>query len=67
MLCITFSFTRGAIKWGDTSRWACFKIREFSADKAYGSLDNYATIEEAGGTPFIAFKSNHTGAVGGGL
>jgi len=42
-----------------------FTIREFSADKAYGSLDNYAAIEEAGGTPFIAFKSNHTGAGGG--
>src|SRR5215469_13284931 len=43
-----------------------FKPREISGDKAYGSLNNYAVIEEVGATPFIAFKSIHT-AAGGGL
>lgn len=42
-----------------------FKIREFSLDKAYGSTRNYEAIDAAGGTPFIAFKSNATGSVGG--
>ena len=42
-----------------------FTVREFSADKAYGSQENYEAIEKTGATPFIAFKSNATGAVGG--
>jgi len=42
-----------------------FRIREFSADKAYGAGYNYDAIESVGATPFIAFKSNSTGAVGG--
>ncbi|HWB11759.1 MAG TPA: transposase [Pirellulales bacterium] len=42
-----------------------FKPREISGDKAYGSLKNYAVIEEVGATPYIAFKSIHTGAGGG--
>lgn len=42
-----------------------FKPREISGDKAYGSLSNYAAIEEVGATPFIAFKSIHTGRGGG--
>jgi transposase len=37
-----------------------------SADKAYGSRLNYKVIEMNGGTPYIAFKSNHTG-IGSGL
>ena len=42
-----------------------FTIRDFSLDKAYGSQENYKAIDAVGGTPFIAFKSNATGAIGG--
>jgi transposase len=42
-----------------------FTIREVSADKAYGTINNYTAISECGATPFIAFKENHTGASGG--
>lgn len=43
-----------------------FKISEVCADKAYGGRRNVEAIEAAGGTPFIAVKSNATGEVGGG-
>ena len=39
-----------------------FKLREISADKIYASLNNYRAIERHGATPFIVFKSNHTGS-----
>jgi len=42
-----------------------FTISEYSADKAYGSRDNFDAIDKAGGTGFIAFKGNATGGVGG--
>jgi transposase len=42
-----------------------FEINEVSADKAYSSTDNHDAIAAAGGTPFIAFKTNATGEVGG--
>jgi len=42
-----------------------FEIGEVSADKAYASLENFETVAGFGGTGFIAFKSNTTGAVGG--
>lgn len=42
-----------------------FKLHEVSGDKGYGSLNNYAVIEETGATPFIAFKSIHNGRGGG--
>jgi hypothetical protein len=42
-----------------------FEIGEVSADKAYASLENFETVAEFGGQAFIAFKSNHTGGVGG--
>lgn len=42
-----------------------FTVREVSADKAYGTVNNYAVISECGATPYIAFKDNHTGASGG--
>lgn len=42
-----------------------FQVREVSADKAYGSQSNCEAIDAVGGTPFIAFKSNATGAIGG--
>ena len=42
-----------------------FTMRQVSADKAYASLDNYANIDRHGATPFIPFKSIHTGRGGG--
>lgn len=42
-----------------------FTIGEVSADKAYASVDNFEAVAECGGTGFMAFKSNATGAAGG--
>jgi hypothetical protein len=42
-----------------------FTVAEVSADKAYGSNENFETVADVGGTAFIAFKSNATGGVGG--
>lgn len=42
-----------------------FKLNEVSADKGYGSLKNYKAIQYHGATPYIAFKSIHTGRGGG--
>jgi transposase len=42
-----------------------FEMREVSADKGYGSLKNYKAIQYHGATPYIAFKSIHTGRGGG--
>lgn len=42
-----------------------FTIDEVSADKAYSSTDCHDAIAKAGGTPYIAFKTSATGAVGG--
>jgi transposase len=42
-----------------------FTVNEVSADKAYGTLDCYDAIERSGATPFVAFKSHHTGGSGG--
>jgi transposase len=42
-----------------------FAIKEFSADKAYASNENFEAVHDAGGTGYIAFKSNATGGVGG--
>jgi hypothetical protein len=42
-----------------------FEIGEVSADKAYGSVENFETVAEMGGQAYIAFKSNATGAAGG--
>jgi transposase len=44
---------------------ANFTIDEMSADKAYLSVENFETVAGFGGTAFIAFKANSTGAVGG--
>ena len=43
---------------------ANFKINEVSGDKAYVSLENLETVADLGGTAFIAFKANTTGAAG---
>lgn len=42
-----------------------FEVRHVLADRGYGSLSNYAAIEAIGATPYIAFKSIHTGRGGG--
>jgi transposase len=42
-----------------------FRIREVSADKGYTGRPNHDAVAKHGGTPFIAFKDNTTGAVGG--
>lgn len=42
-----------------------FKLEEVSADKGYGSLNNYDVITAHGAVPYIAFKSIHTGRGGG--
>jgi hypothetical protein len=42
-----------------------FTLNEVSADKGYGSLKNYKAIQYHGATPYIAFKSGHTGRGGG--
>jgi len=42
-----------------------FKLRDVSGDKGYLSADNIETIFALGGKPFIQFKINSTGGVGG--
>lgn len=42
-----------------------FEIEEVSADKGYSSLDNHEAIAKVGATPYIAFKANATGGIGG--
>ena len=42
-----------------------FAIGEVSADKAYTSLQNFEAVAACGGTAFLAFKQNATGAKGG--
>jgi hypothetical protein len=42
-----------------------FEVGEVSADKAYASLENFETVASKGAVPYIAFKENATGAVGG--
>lgn len=44
-----------------------FTIREVSADTAYLSYDNMELVASHGGTPYIAFKGNSSGASGGTL
>jgi transposase len=42
-----------------------FAISEVSADKAYGGNPSTDAIHQFGGTPFISFRNNATGGVGG--
>ncbi len=42
-----------------------FQLNEVSADKGYSSFDNHEAITKAGAVPYIAFKANATGEVGG--
>jgi transposase len=39
-----------------------FTMREISADKIYACYDNYDQIAKHGATPYIPFKSNHSGS-----
>lgn len=42
-----------------------FKIREVSGDKAYGSIKNFDAVINAGGTPYVPFRTDHSGRKGG--
>jgi transposase len=42
-----------------------FTVKEVSADKGYTGVANHEAIANAGAMPYIAFKSNTTGDVGG--
>lgn len=42
-----------------------FRLDEVSADKGYGSVNNYKAIQRHGAMPYIAFKSIHTGRAEG--
>ena len=42
-----------------------FRVVEVSADKGYGSVKNYKAVQRHGATPYIAFKSIHTGRAEG--
>jgi transposase/predicted nucleic acid-binding Zn finger protein len=42
-----------------------FTLREVSADKGYSGINNTNVIAALGATPYIAFKSIHTGRGGG--
>jgi transposase len=44
---------------------AHFDMLEVSADKGYSSVNNVEVIAKHGATPYIAFKSIHSGAAGG--
>jgi transposase len=44
---------------------AHFDMREVSADKGYSSVNNTNVIASYGATPYIAFKSIHSGKAGG--
>jgi transposase len=44
---------------------AHFDMLEVSADKGYSSINNVEVIAQHGATPYIAFKSIHSGAAGG--
>jgi len=42
-----------------------FTVKEVAADKAYGSMLNFDTVDSVGGTLYAAFKGSATGAAGG--
>ena len=48
-----------------TSTSQNFTMKEVSADKAYSGRECHNAINAVGAVPYIAFKSNATGAVGG--
>jgi len=42
-----------------------FEINELSADKAYGSAENYNAVQDVGGALYVPFKSSATGTTHG--
>jgi transposase len=42
-----------------------FDMKEVSADKGYSGLETHEAVAKIGATPYIAFKHNATGEVGG--
>jgi hypothetical protein len=42
-----------------------FTMKEISADKGYAGRGTFDAIEKVGATPFVMFKANTTGGVGG--
>ncbi|HEX5732729.1 MAG TPA: transposase [Blastocatellia bacterium] len=42
-----------------------FTVKEVSGDKGYSSLESHELIAAVGATPYIAFKGNATGGIGG--
>jgi len=42
-----------------------FTVKEVSADKGYSGQDAHDAIDKIGATPYIAFKMNATGGIGG--
>ena len=42
-----------------------FTMAEVSADKGYSRVNNVETVASYGATPYIAFKSIHSGMAGG--
>lgn len=42
-----------------------FTVKELSADAIYATQDNFRAVAAAGATPYITFKENTTGSVGG--
>jgi transposase len=42
-----------------------FRVEEASADKAYASVENIEAVADLGGTAFVPFRSNQSGAAGG--
>lgn len=42
-----------------------FKVAEVVADKAYASVENFTAVDRAGASPYVAFKTHHTGRAGG--
>jgi len=49
----------------DTTHGNGFNIQETSADKGYSSGECHNAIDRIGAVPFIQFKSNATGGIGG--
>src|SRR3954452_2413936 len=42
-----------------------FEVKEVSADAIYATQDNFDAVASVGATPYITFKDNTTGGVGG--
>lgn len=42
-----------------------FTVKELSADCAYANVNNFEVIDQHNVTPYVAFKSSHTGKSGG--